>query len=255
LGAWLCGILRISHKATIVTGLLRGAASTQVHNERVTFYAKFIQRGDLCFDIGANIGNRTDMFLALGARVVCVEPQPNCASMLAEKYRKNSQVLLVPKGVAAQPGIMPLSLCESASTIATFSEKWETGRFRDYRWESTVDVSVTTLDALIQEYGVPAFCKIDVEGFERQVLQGLSSPIPALSFEFTKEFLDDANACMNYLATIQPVVFNYTLGEIPTLALSEWSDASTITSRLHQIQDRLLWGDIYAKFLSVKREQ
>jgi FkbM family methyltransferase len=216
----------------------------------ITFYNQLITAGDLCFDIGANVGNRTDVFLALGARVVCVEPQPKCVDILTEKYRDNTQVVVVPKGVAAQPGIKSLYLCESASTIATFSEKWRTGRFRDYRWESTVDVPVTTLDALIQEFGVPAFCKIDVEGFEYQVLRGLSCLIPVLSFEFTKEFINDAKLCMKYLTSIGFVEFNYALGESMTLALSQWTDANTVLDCLGQITDDLLWGDIYTRFQS-----
>ena len=28
---------------------------------RIAFYSQFIKKGDLCFDIGANIGNRTDI--------------------------------------------------------------------------------------------------------------------------------------------------------------------------------------------------
>ncbi len=188
------------------------------------------------------------MFLALGARVVCVEPQPKCLAMLTEKYHRNSQVIVVPKAVAAQPGIMPLYLCESASTIATFSEKWKTGRFRDYSWESIVDVSVTTLDILMQKFGVPTFCKIDVEGFEYQALQGLSSSIPILSFEFTKEFISDAELCMDYLSSLGDVEFNYALGEAPVLVLSCWINADKLLSGLGHIADNLLWGDVYARF-------
>jgi hypothetical protein len=39
-------------------------------------YAQFVRAGDLCFDIGANIGSRSRVFRALGAHVVAVEPQP-----------------------------------------------------------------------------------------------------------------------------------------------------------------------------------
>lgn len=214
------------------------------------FYSQFLGQGGLCFDVGANIGNQTDIFLALGSSVICIEPQPKCVSKLTEKYEQNSQVIVVAKGVAAQPDILSLSLCESASTIATFSEEWKTGRFRNYRWESTVDVPVTTLDALIQEFGVPVFCKIDVEGFEYQVLKGLSSTIPALSFEFTKEFIDNAKLCVDYLRSIGSAEFNFALGESMTLVLSEWVDANAVLDHLHQITDDLLWGDIYVKFQS-----
>jgi FkbM family methyltransferase len=213
----------------------------------MAFYAGFVGGGDLCFDVGANIGARTDIFVALGARVVCVEPQPRCVSVLTDKYSKNPRVVVVPKGVAAQPGIMPLSLCESAHTIATFCEKWKTGRFRDYRWESTMDVPVTTLDALVQKFGVPAFCKIDVEGFEYQVLQGLSCLVPALSFEFTEEFIDDAKLCVEYLGSLGQVEFNYALGEKLDLCLDPWTDGDTVLSDLCSTMDDLPWGDIYAR--------
>ena len=54
-------------------------------------------------------------------------------------------------------------------------------------WADHAVVPVTTLDALIDRYGLPAFCKIDVEGFEEAVVRGLSRPIPSVSFEFTPE--------------------------------------------------------------------
>lgn len=238
---------RRSHPTNDAVSSLGDLAVESPCREMMAFYAQFVGPGDLCFDVGANIGGRTDIFLTLGARVVCVEPQPRCVSVLTEKYGKNPRVVVVPKGVAPQPGIMPLSLCESAHTIATFSEKWKTGRFRDYRWESTLSVPVTTLDALVQEFGIPAFCKIDVEGFEYQVLQSLSCLVPALCFEFTKEFIDDAKLCIEYLVSLGHVEFNYALAETPHLRLDPWADGEAILSDLCCIRDDLLWGDIYAR--------
>jgi hypothetical protein len=150
--------------------------------------------------------------------------------------------------VAAEPGFLSLSLCETASTIATFSNKWKTGRFKDYVWNSLINVPVTTLDLLIHEFGVPKFCKIDVEGYEYQVIQGLTSPVPFLSFEFTKEFLEEAWSCMKYLESLGEVRFNYTHGEKSELALSQWIDSRTLFDELQRKMDNLFWGDIYAGF-------
>ena len=211
-----------------------------------SLYANFVHAGDLCFDIGANVGGRADVFLALGAKVICLEPQPNCVERLKAKYLDNPDVVVVPKGVASEPGVLELSICDATTTLATFSDRWKTGRFRDCEWNSTIQVPVTTLELLIQEYGIPRLCKIDVEGYEYQVIRGLVSPIPYLSFEFTKEFTDDAKACVDYLESLGEVTFNYARAESPELALTRWADAGTVFDRLRR--DSSSWGDIYARF-------
>lgn len=219
------------------------------------FYAAFIQADDLCFDVGAHVGARTDLFLSLGARVVCVEPQPRCVQVLRQKYGNDPRVSIIPAGAAEKCGSLTMSLCHAAPTISTFSEKWKTGRFHDYNWSAAAKVPVTTLDLLIGQFGVPAFCKIDVEGYEHAVLRGLSRPVPMLSFEFTREFIDDARACMDHLASLGQVEFNCGLGEATTFALAQWSPATDVSDHLRSQPDELLWGDIYARFPAVAKRR
>ena len=214
------------------------------------FYQKFIKTNDLCFDIGANLGNRTELFLALGARVVCVEPQPTCVEALRRKYRNERKVTIIAKGAAEKKGELELSLCDTTSVIATFSNKWKTGRFKDSTWSTTVKVPITTLDELIAEFGTPKFCKIDVEGFEYHVINGLSSSIPIVSFEFTKEFLEDALLCMKRLEELGDVRFNYVIGENASLELPEWKKSDFLNDLLQQSTNMSLWGDIYAFYLN-----
>jgi len=223
-------------------------SNEKLWEETTAFYSQFVKTGDLCFDVGANIGNKTNIFLELGARVVCIEPQPNCVDVLKGKYQKDSNVVIVSKGLAIQPGRRSLSICGSADAISTFSEKWKTGRFHTYAWEPAVEVPVTTLDILIQEFGSPKFCKIDVEGFEYEVLQGLSTPISFLAFEFTREFINDARLCIEYLGSLGCADFNYALGETPALVFSNWADGNTLFKSIEQNSDNLLWGDIYVRF-------
>ena len=241
------GFTRSESEGTSVA-LRSDMSETELWNKTTEFYRKFVKTGDLCFDVGANIGNKTDTFLQLGARVVCIEPQPKCVDILKDKYQQDSNVVIVSKGLAIQPGRRSLSICGPADTISTFSEKWKTGRFHTYAWESAVDVPVTTLDTLIREFGSPKFCKIDVEGFEYEVLQGLSTPISFLAFEFTREFINDAVRCVEHVSSLGSADFNYALGETPALVLPTWSDRNTLLKSIEQNSDDLLWGDIYVKF-------
>ena len=223
---------------------------TEQHS--IEFYSQFLSKGDLCFDVGANTGSRTDLFLKLGAKVLCIEPQTSCLNHLYHSFASNENVRIVPKALGDREGYAQLSICENAPTISTLSNKWKvTGRFStSYNWDKKQQVSMTTLDALIKEYGIPKFCKIDVEGFEYFVLKGLSTPIPYLSFEFTKEFFADAILSMDYLLTIGHPEFNFSLGETLHFISSQWLGKEDLCNRLEFLfqDDHLLWGDIYVKF-------
>ena len=88
-------------------------------------------------------------------------------------------------GIATLPGTEPSSSSEwwvnACSAISSLSPDWikavkNTNRFEGRNWDLKKIVPVTTLDALIWEHGAPAFVKIDVEGYEDVVFQGLTSP-------------------------------------------------------------------------------
>lgn len=220
--------------------------------EMLAFYSQFMNKGDLCFDVGANVGRFTKVFLKLGAKVVCVEPQETCLQQLYQSFGNDKNVIIVGKAVGECEGYGELMICEDATTISTMSTKWKNeGRFsRDYKWTRTQDkVPITTLDALILSYGLPKFCRIDVEGFEESVLKGLTKPIPFVSFEFTTEFLDDAKKCINRLQSIGRAKFNCTLGESWKFLFSKWVAPDELYKKIAELDNKLLWGDIYARFL------
>lgn len=222
---------------------------------RRKFFSKLIKREDLCFDVGANVGYYTDLFLRLGATVVAIEPQNENMQILQKKFGDNRKVKLIGKGLDERGGQRELLICDTSSDTSSMSQKWisvvrESGRLLKNTWDRTQQVDVTTLDLLIQEYGVPAFMKIDVEGFEFNVLKGLSVPIDLISFEFTPEYLEPTHRCISYLNELGKVKFNYSI-DPRGFALSDWVSGEDIAIHLSKL---FIYnypgpnGDIYAKF-------
>jgi hypothetical protein len=112
-----------------------------------------------------------------------------------------------------------------------------------------VTVPVTTLDALIGKHGQPHFVKIDVEGYEPDVLGGLSTAVPLVSFEFTTIHRAAALACVDRLSALGHYVFNLSFGEEHVLGQPEWMDQQGICDRLLGLPHAVNSGDVYARLL------
>ncbi len=214
------------------------------------FYGELIKPGDLVFDIGAHVGSRARTLHGLGARVVAVEPQPAFARFLAATM-PSERMVLVTEAVGARKGRATLSISRRHPTVSTLSKGWiervkgEKG-FEQVRWDATHEVAVTTLDALIKRFGSPAFCKIDVEGMEAEILAGLSTPIPLLAVEYLPAALPVAEACIDRLTRLGPYVFNLVVGEKHRFIAPDWRSAADIRRLLHETAADGRSGDLYA---------
>lgn len=217
-------------------------------------YARFVAEGDLVFDVGAHLGDRTTAFRSLGARVVALEPQPRLADWLERLVGRHPRVTVRREAVGAAAGRADLAVSRSNPTVSTLADRWRkripdaNPGFRDVRWEDSVEVPVTTLDALIEEFGVPSFCKIDVEGFEAEVLSGLSRPLPALSVEFVAGSLEVPLRCIALLEARGTYRYNAIPGERRDFIWDEWRPADGAAPWLRQGADGIPSGDLYARF-------
>jgi FkbM family methyltransferase len=211
-------------------------------------YSGFVSRDDLVFDVGANVGHLTGIFLKLGAKIVCIEPNPDCARALRKRFGSNRDVAIVEMGLGNKAGKSDFYICRDIASFSTFSEKQRLSAFAG-RWKRIV-VPVTTLDLLIREFGVPDFCKIDVEGSEPDVLRGLGSRIHFVSFEFSGRFMEDLIPCIKHLSSLGKAEFNVSLYNRYELVFEGWLSSEKLLVWLESLPSfyrQNINGDMYVK--------
>jgi FkbM family methyltransferase len=214
-------------------------------------YARFIKPGDLVFDVGAHVGDRIAAFRRIGARVVACEPQPALVKTLRLIYGRDKFVTIEPVAVGRTAGEIALKINVDNPTVSTASADFvkasqDAPGWEGQRWGKSIAVPMTTLDALVARHGVPAFIKIDVEGFEAEALAGLTRPVPALSFEFTTIQRDVALACVSRCTELGFIRYNAALGESQQFVHDDWRSADAIGRWLAALPAEANSGDVYA---------
>jgi FkbM family methyltransferase len=223
----------------------------QAHRRKMRdFYEPFVRRGDLVFDVGANVGVYSELFSEMGARVVAVEPNPRCCENL-RRLARGCPVYVEECAVGDAPGRANLRICEQ-STISTLSNCWyeksqQSPLHRGANWLGDLEVDIITLDQLAARYGVPTFVKIDVEGYEDHVLRGMSFQPLALTFEFIRWVPEVAMRCLGTAALAGRYRFNYMPGMEMRLAWESWVSAEELRENLDAITGDDEYGDVLAR--------
>lgn len=248
-------------KASVALGLYRPARYlyrhvlnrkqlAQLAAETEFFLNLIISQKCLCFDVGANIGEKSEALLTAGYRVVAFEPQADCVREIkarCNRFRESFRVQQSAVGARVGESILHV---RTARVLSSLSNDWGQGDI-----EASVSVPVTTLDAAIAEVGTPEYIKIDVEGWELEVLKGLSQPVSLLSFEY--HLIDGGPeavfVCLDYLARLGTLKINITPMETLTLGLPEWVTLDEFKGRFPaEFIERNDWfyGDIFVRINS-----
>jgi FkbM family methyltransferase len=211
--------------------------------KELAFYRSLLRgfrRGDMIFDVGANSGWKSDIFLRLGARVVAVEPDKNNQTTLRQKFLelrlRPKPFTVVGKAVSDTEGSKTFLIEGNGSAFNTLSEKWA-GAAQGHgasKFARSETVETITLESLMAEFGRPFFVKIDVEGHELSALRGLRTAVPYLSFEVNlPEFREEGLECVKLLNALGGGQFNLSDGSV---TLGEWVDAEAIGRALRECQ-------------------
>lgn len=225
-----------------------GGEHSRKKQQEKLFYEELLPPRDkerLIFDIGANEGAKTRVFLEMSTRVIAVDPDPHNQKILRDSFRayrlRPLPVVIVPKAVSESSGSAIFWMSEPGGAKNSLNSKWVEELSRDgERFGHRLDFGqrmqfeTTTLDELIHEFGVPDFIKIDVEGHEPAVLNGLRQPVPALSFEVNlPSFLEEGLRCVDRLEALAAGGrFNWSTDVTSGFSLEQWLDADSFREQL-----------------------
>jgi len=140
--------------------------------EETAVLVQHLPQTDVFVDVGANVGYYTLLALKHGKHAVAVEPQPRnlqCLYAGLEANRWQDRAEIFPVGLGPRPGMA--TLYGASGPSASIVRNWAKygSRYRQ-------TIPVLTLDIVLADRFVDrgVFVKIDVEGYEYQVLQGAS---------------------------------------------------------------------------------
>ena len=187
---------------------------------------------------------------AVGARVVACEPQRLFARYLHTTLPKDITVVHAALGTTETTASMAVS--SSHPTVSSLKTDFVSGAtsapgFGHVKWDRQENVSVTTLDRLIETHGVPSYIKIDVEGFELEVLGGLSQPIEWISVEFLPGFPELTLQVIDRLIELGPYRFNPVVGESARFHWTDWREATQTREWLQCVPSDSSSGDLFAR--------
>lgn len=242
----LHSLTRSFYQATVGRNARRADASLK------ELYRSVLREDALVFDIGANTGRYAAAMESAGAMVVALEPNADCIRHIDLSYH-GKRIETIQAVAGPKNGLATINISDARDDLSSLSDNWMAAiqqQHNEYKglWNRKVRVPMLTLDTLTEEYGVPYYIKIDVEGFEEGVLDGLSIQPPLLSFEFNMADLDACFRCLDKRIFSMESEFNFVIGDHAKFELKEWIEQKERVKDFLRIMDKVeKHGDIFVK--------
>lgn len=152
----------------------------------------------LLFDIGANRGLYAMANLHLFNTIICAEPNPD---LLHNLSRINEKIKIINYCVGSKTDTNKFYISDEYDVVSTCDPEWvNNSRFTRYvKWNKEIEVKQTTIDIMVENFGIPDFIKIDTEGYELEVIKGMTKKYCPLIFEVADEKKNDIIEILDYL--------------------------------------------------------
>ena len=124
------------------------------------------------------------------------------------------------------------------------------GRFAEATWSRSQSVRVTTLDALIERHGVPAFCKMMSRGTGLIEFYGVCRALCRRFPSSSPRSTSTRPECLSLLENLGSYEFNFALNELLSMREQRWLDSYELMDRLRGYAGCLDFGDLYARLRS-----
>ena len=217
-----------------------------------SFYAEFVGKGDMVFDIGPHQGEYSEVFLKLGAKVLAVEPRPSQQVFLNELFKDNKRFMVYNAAVGSKLNVLPMPEDRITPVIAALPYADEQQLLTHYMTASmskTIDIQVVTLDKMIEEFSLPMFCKINVEGFGSEVLRGLSYTIPCIAVDISTYNLERVAEIIRVLLGLNKYEFNWSRNGSYKLEEKNWLNAKALHSSIAEYRKAYIEGVLFARII------
>ncbi len=180
----------------------------------VRLFQTLIKKDDVVIDVGANIGCTSILFGELAEQVISFEPSPTTFNLLQKNIKQSGleNITLLNSALGSNPGVSKITYAESNRSGGFISNKTtiSTGHV-------TEKIRIEKLDNIIHDLNISKldFIKIDVEGFEKEVIEGARNTInkfqPIIVLELN-------HWCLNAFQRITiPDFFDYLQSVFPIL--------------------------------------
>lgn len=128
---------------------------------------------NLIYDIGMHNGDDTAYYLHRGFRAVAIEADPSLVSQAHKRFGRKiaaGKLTILSVGIAQEAGVLPFWICETHSEWNSFDRRIAS---RDDSPHHQIEVHSRPFRSILDEFGVPYYLKIDIEGHDHLCVEDL----------------------------------------------------------------------------------